>query len=150
MDPSVKNLLLQGYSVYGVDNLNNSYGKKIKKERLTEIKQISKKNNLSYHFEKLDLKNKKKVIDLFKKNNFKIVIHLAAQAGVRESILKSSQFFKDNVIGFLNLIEGCKIKMPAHLLYASSSAVYGNSKKAPFSEKDDSDNPASFYGVTKN
>tara|TARA_A100001011_G_C14286153_1_gene833826 strand:- start:1283 stop:2278 length:996 start_codon:yes stop_codon:yes gene_type:complete len=144
-----KNLLLQGYSVYGVDNLNNSYGKKIKKERLIEIKRISKKNNLSYHFEKLDLKNKKKVIDLFKKNNFKIVIHLAAQAGVRESILKSNQFFKDNVIGFLNLMEGCKIKMPAHLLYASSSAVYGNRKKAPFSEKDDSDNPASFYGVTK-
>ena len=64
-------------------------------------------------------------------------------------MLKSSQFFKDNVIGFLNLLEGCKIKMPAHLLYASSSAVYGNHKKAPFSEKDDSDNPASFYGVTK-
>ena len=145
----LKKILLQGYSVYGVDNLNNSYKKKIKNERLKKIQKLSKKNKFSYHFEKLDLKNKKKVIDLFKKNNFEIVIHLAAQAGVRDSMLKSSQFFNDNVIGFHNLLEGCKLKMPSHLLYASSSAVYGNSDKAPFSEKDDTDNPASFYGVTK-
>ena len=108
----LKKILLQGYSVYGVDNLNNSYKKKIKNERLKEIQKLSKKNKFSYHFEKLDLKNKKKVIDLFKKNNFEIVIHLAAQAGVRDSMLKSSQFFNDNVIGFHNLLEGCKIKMP--------------------------------------
>ncbi len=145
----LKKILLQGYSAYGIDNLNNSYGKNIKTDRLKEIQKLSKKNKFSYHFEKLDLKNKKKVIDLFKKNNFEIVIHFAAQAGVRESMLKSSQFFNDNVIGFQNLLEGCKINMPSHLLFASSSAVYGNSRKAPFSEKDDTDNPASFYGVTK-
>jgi len=133
------------YTIFGVDNLNSYYDVKLKKSRLT----ILKKNNKNFFFTKLDIKNQKKLINFFKKNKFDIVVHLAAQAGVRHSIHNPKTYFDNNVFGFFNILEACKSIKVKNLIYASTSSVYGNVNKFPIKETANTDKPLSFYAATK-
>ena len=137
-------LLKQKKNVIGLDNINNYYDIELKKKRLKELKKYK-----NFKFYKIDLRDFKKLNNLFKKYKFKYVINLAAQAGVRYSILNPQSYVDNNITGFLNILENCKIFKVKHLLYASSSSVYGANKKIPFSEKDGVNHPISFYAVTK-
>ena len=136
-------LLKKKYNVIGVDSLNNYYDLKLKKDRL----EILLKNDLIFH--QVDISDKKVFFDLVKMDRPKYIIHLAAQAGVRYSIDNPEEYVKSNLEGFFNILEAsryCKVK---HLVYASSSSVYGGNKTFPFKEIDNVDNPVSFYAATK-
>ncbi len=137
-------LLKQKKHVIGIDNINNYYDIKLKRKRLDQLKKYK-----NFTFYKVDLRNFKKINSLFKKYKFKYVINLAAQAGVRYSILNPQTYVDNNITGFLNILENCKIFKVKHLLYASSSSVYGANKKIPFSETDGVNHPISFYAATK-
>ncbi|MFV8291711.1 GDP-mannose 4,6-dehydratase [Aerococcus viridans] len=139
-----KQLLKNGHKVIGIDNLNDYYEINLKFERL---KTISDFNNFT--FIKGDISDKKFIFDLFEENNFDIVVNLAAQAGVRYSIENPDAYIQSNVVGFFNIIEACRNFPVEHLLYASSSSVYGSNKKVPFEESDIVDNPVSLYAATK-
>jgi len=133
------------YQIDGVDNLNSYYDIKLKKDRLT-ILEGSKKR---FKFYKLNICNKKKINNLFKKNNYDIVVHLAAQAGVRYSLIDPKTYLKNNIDGFYNIIENSKNFKIKNFIYASTSSVYGNSKKFPLKEEYNTNNPESFYAATK-
>lgn len=139
-----KQLLKNGHKVIGIDNLNDYYEINLKFERL---KTISDFNNFT--FIKGDISDKKFIFDLFEENNFDIVVNLAAQAGVRYSIENPDAYIQSNLVGFFNIIEACRNFPVEHLLYASSSSVYGSNKKVPFEESDNVDNPVSLYAATK-
>ena len=133
----------------GVDNLSIYYDISLKKSRLNEIKKITEKYNLKWKFNKLDLINKNDVDNLFNQFKPEIVIHLAAQAGVRFSINHPEEYINSNLIGFFNVIENCRNHFIKNFLFASSSSVYGDSSKVPFSESNNVDCPVSLYGATK-
>lgn len=137
-------LLNKSYKVIGVDNLNNYYDTKLKKDRLSILKQ---NKNLTFH--KLDLKDKSAVDNVFKEYRPDYVINLAAQAGVRYSIENPYAYADSNLIGFMNILEACRNYPVKHLLYASSSSVYGGNKIAPFSTNHNVDHPVSLYAATK-
>ena len=130
--------------VIGLDNMNDYYDVKIKEERLNELQ---KHNNFT--FIKGNLADKELVMDIFKKYTPQIVVNLAAQAGVRYSIKNPDAYVESNLIGFFNLLEGCRNYPVEHLVYASSSSVYGSNKKVPYSTDDKVDNPVSLYAATK-
>lgn len=130
--------------IIGLDNLNNYYDIKLKKQRLTILKKQA-----NFIFYKQDLTNKNLLIKLFNQYKFAIVINLAAQAGVRYSLTNPDSYLKSNLIGFYNLLEACKTYPPEHLLFASSSSVYGNNNKVPFSTADQTDQPLNLYAATK-
>ena len=132
--------------IVGIDNLNNYYDVKLKNERLKILKQKFPKN---FKFFKISVNDENKLKSIFK--NFKItkVVHFAAQAGVRLSIDKPKFYIKNNIEGFCNLLENCRKFKVKNLIYASSSSVYGDNKKNPFSEKDREDNQASIYAISK-
>tara|TARA_Y100001970_G_C14155471_1_gene815281 strand:- start:542 stop:1504 length:963 start_codon:yes stop_codon:yes gene_type:complete len=138
------NLLSQGHKIYGIDNLNNYYDLKLKKDRIKELK---KEKN--FFFKKVDLSNKKKINLIIKLNKIKYIVHLAAQAGVRYSIDNPESYFKSNLEGFFNILEISKKNKVNHLLFASTSSVYGNNSKFPLNEKTNTDKPLSFYAATK-
>ena len=140
----IKFLDESNYYLVGVDNLNNYYDKKIKINRLKLLKE---KNN--FFFEKVDLKNHKKLSILFKKYKFEKIINLAAQAGVRESIKDPYTYLQNNIVSFVNLLEIAKERNIFNIITASSSSVYGNSKLKLLSEKSNTDNPNSFYAASK-
>ncbi len=140
-----KIFLKNNYSVYGIDNLNNYYDVKLKKDRTNFLKN----NFKNYKFSKIDISDKKKLDKFFKKNHFNIVINLAAQAGVRYSIKNPDAYVKSNLLGFCNLIELSKKYKINHFVYASTSSVYGMNQKQPLSEKDNVDHPIQFYAATK-
>ncbi len=137
-------LLEQGVRVVGFDNINDYYDVNLKYARLDILKEY---NNFS--FVKGDLADKEAVERLFKENDFDIVVNLAAQAGVRYSIENPQAYMESNVIGFFNILEACRHNPVEHLLYASSSSVYGNQQKIPFSTDDDVSKPISLYAATK-
>jgi UDP-glucuronate 4-epimerase len=140
-----KQLILNNkYSVYGIDNLNNYYDKKLKLDRLKDLKK-----HKNFNFKKIDLINMKVLSTLFKDQKFDIVINLAAQAGVRHSITNPDDYFNSNVIGFYNILKLSKQFKIEHLLFASTSSVYGNNKSLPLTEEDKSESPLSFYAATK-
>ena len=139
-----KRLLSEGYEVIGIDNLNDYYSVELKKERLKNL--ISEKK---FTFLKLDIANKELLFDVFKNHNFSYVIHLAAQAGVRYSIDHPDVYIQSNIVGFFNVLEACRHYPVKHLIYASSSSVYGNNSKVPYSIDDKVDNPVSLYAATK-
>lgn len=153
----VELLLNEGNKVLGVDNLNSYYDPKLKEARLKKIK--NGKNSNNFQFERLDLSNSNAIKDLFIKNKFDGVIHLAAQAGVRYSMQNPHAYIDSNIIGFVNILEGIRSyaekpnvyggAQTCHLVYASSSSVYGGSTRLPFSEKDRNDRPISLYAATK-
>lgn len=136
-----KEFLNKNKKVIGIDNLNNYYSTKLKKNRL----RLLKKNNKKFIFYKCDLLNFKRLNEIIKRNKIRFIIHLAAQAGVRDSIHNPKKYFNNNVIGFFNILEICK-KNNLNLIYASSSSVYGEEK--PMNEKTEAI-PIQFYAATK-
>ncbi|EJL9531631.1 MULTISPECIES: NAD-dependent epimerase [Enterobacteriaceae] len=140
----VSKLLLEaGHQVVGIDNLNDYYDVNLKQSRLNLL------DHPNFSFYKLDLADRDKIFSLFTAEHFVRVIHLAAQAGVRYSIENPHAYVDSNLLGFLNILEGCRHTRVAHLLYASSSSVYGMNKKMPFSTEDAVDHPVSLYAATK-
>ena len=137
-------LLKENKKVIGIDNLNNYYSRNLKFDRLKILKKYK-----NFKFFKNDISNEKKLKKIFFKHKPSYVIHLAAQAGVRHSITKPQDYTRSNLVGFANILEFSKIMKVKHLLYASSSSVYGNTKKFPLSENDKQTNPISYYGATK-
>ena len=137
-------LIKRDYDVFGVDNLNDYYDPKLKLDRLNILK--SHKN---FHFERIDISNKEQISNIFKKFNFKKVINLAAQPGVRYSIKNPYAYMTSNLNGFLNILEQCRNNNIQGLVYASSSSVYGDNKSKPFGINDRVNKPISLYGATK-
>ena len=133
-----------GYQVIGIDNLNDYYDVNLKLARLEKLKEMP-----GFSFEKLDLTDRDGMQALFAKNIFSCVINLAAQAGVRYSLINPHAYLESNLHGFLNILEGCRHNKVGHLLYASSSSVYGANKKMPFSVHDNVDHPISLYAASK-
>ena len=139
-----KLLLEKGLQVVGIDNMNDYYDQQLKEDRL---KQLKERENFSFF--QIDLKDKENLDELFKKEKFDYVINLAAQAGVRYSITNPYAYVDSNLIGFINILEACRKYPIKHLLYASSSSVYGGNKVAPFSTEHNVDHPVSLYAATK-
>ncbi|UHM90584.1 NAD-dependent epimerase [Rahnella victoriana] len=137
-------LLAAGHSVIGIDNLNDYYDVNLKFARLAQLE-----NKDGFEFIKLDLADREGMAALFAEQRFERVIHLAAQAGVRYSIENPLAYADSNLTGFVNVLEGCRHNKVGHLLYASSSSVYGLNKKQPFSTDDSVDHPVSLYAATK-
>lgn len=136
-------LSAEGYNVIGIDSLNNYYDVKLKNDRLAQLQQY---NNFIFH--NIDISDKVNFDRVFKENKIDIVINLAAQAGVRYSIENPYQYIDSNIIGFMNVLEACRNFPIEHLIFASSSSVYG-SNKIPFSTDDHTDHPISLYAATK-
>lgn len=139
-----QHLLEQGHSVVGLDNLNNYYEVKLKKDRLAQL--LLEKN---FRFVEMDLADRGGVAGLFSSEKFQRVIHLGAQAGVRYSLENPMAYADSNLIGTLTVLEGCRHNKVEHLVYASSSSVYGMNSKMPFSTTDRVDHPVSLYAATK-
>jgi UDP-glucuronate 4-epimerase len=140
-------LLARGDTVIGVDSLNDYYDVSLKKSRLQDIAGHPQANK--FKFIKLDLADMVATEALFKVEQPERVIHLAAQAGVRYSLQNPQAYVQSNLVAFTNILEGCRHNRIAHLVYASSSSVYGGNTKLPFSEQDTVDHPVSFYAATK-
>ena len=139
-----KRLLDSGHTVVGFDNMNDYYDVSLKEARLDILDKYDK-----FTFVKGDLADKAVVDSLFEKNGFDIAVNLAAQAGVRYSITNPQAYINSNIIGFFNILEACRHYPVEHLVYASSSSVYGTNKKIPYSTDDKVDNPVSLYAATK-
>ena len=140
-------LLSRGENVTGIDNLNDYYDPDLKVERLTEISKHPRAKNFT--FIELDIADRSAMSLLFSEHNFEIVVNLAAQAGVRYSLENPHSYVNSNITGFLNVLEGCRHSKVKHLVYASSSSVYGMNVKQPFSTEDRVDYPVSLYAATK-
>lgn len=139
-----KKLCRDGYQVTGIDNLNDYYDPALKKARLAILEELP---NFSFH--RIDLLEKEKIDHLFRENRFAYVVNLAAQAGVRYSLTNPYAYIDANVTGFLNILEACRHHPVRHLVYASSSSVYGGNKAMPFSVHHNVDHPVSLYAATK-
>lgn len=137
-------LLADGYEVIGIDNLNAYYPVALKQARLTQLN-----DNPAFRFQLQDISDAASVMTLFARERFDAVIHLAAQAGVRYSLENPQAYIQSNLVGFANILEGCRHHPVVHLVYASSSSVYGMNTKVPFSEYDPVDCPVSLYAATK-
>lgn len=137
-------LLTEGIQVYGIDNLNEYYDVNLKKARLAQLQPQA-----GFTFEYLDLSNRAGVASLFEANQFDCVVNLAAQAGVRYSLINPHAYVDSNLTGFVNILEGCRHHAVKHLVYASSSSVYGVNPKVPFATSDNVDHPISLYAATK-
>ncbi len=137
-------LLARGDQVHGIDNLNNYYDVSLKQARLART--TTQRN---FSFEKLDVADREGMAALFKKHSFDVVVHLAAQAGVRYSLENPHAYIDSNIVGFCNVLEGCRHSKAKHLVFASSSSVYGANTRLPFSEHDNVDHPVSLYAATK-
>ncbi|MEM7795856.1 MAG: NAD-dependent epimerase [Cyanobacteria bacterium P01_C01_bin.118] len=139
-----KRLLAEGDVVYGIDNLNDYYDVSLKQARLEQLLPHS-----SFSFANVDLADRDNMAALFKRQSFDRVIHLAAQAGVRYSLKNPYAYADSNLAGFIHILEGCRHSSVEHLVYASSSSVYGANRKVPFSTEDNVDHPVSLYAATK-
>ncbi len=135
--------------IVGLDNMNDYYDVSIKEYRLTEIEKEEKKHNAKWTFVKGNIADKALIENLFAEHKFDVVVNLAAQAGVRYSITNPDVYIESNLIGFYNILEACRNHPVEHLVYASSSSVYGSNKKIPYSTDDKVDNPVSLYAATK-
>jgi len=153
-------LVSQGHEVYGIDNINDYYDPKLKFDRLKQLGFNEAESKLfknevrsakfnSLRFSRIDLVDNESIDNLFKKEQFEVVCNLAAQAGVRYSIENPKAYIDSNISGFLNILEGCRNHKVKHLVYASSSSVYGENKKIPFETTDNVDHPISLYAATK-
>ena len=139
-----KDLLEENHNIIGVDNLNDYYSEEFKKLRLNELKKFP-----NFSFSLLGIENFQRMKKIFEKNNFNLVINLAAQAGVSLSVEKPRAYFDSNILGFFNILELCKEFKIKRLIYASSSSVYGDNLKIPFSSKNPADHPKNFYAASK-
>lgn len=144
--------LLSDYNcaeLVGLDSITDYYDVNIKYERLKEIEALATLTGKKWTFVKANLADKVEIDNLFKKYHFAVVVNLAAQAGVRYSITNPDAYIQSNLIGFYNILEACRHFEVEHLVYASSSSVYGSNKKIPYSTDDKVDNPVSLYAATK-
>lgn len=139
-----KALLERGDDVIGVDNLNDYYDVNLKKSRLQILKEYK-----NFTFVKIDISHKADLFKQFEENNINRVVNLAAQAGVRYSLENPDAYIESNIVGFVNILEACRHHQIEHLVYASSSSVYGANKTFPFSESTNIDHPMSLYAATK-
>ena len=139
-----RKLIKVGYEVIGMDNINDYYSILLKKDRLNALRKLNK-----FQFHQDDICNDRNLIGIFKKYKPNKVLHLAAQAGVRYSIENPHNYIQSNIVGFMNILEDCKIFNVESLIYASSSSVYGKNQKLPFSENDRTDKQISIYATTK-
>ncbi len=139
-----KKLLGEGHEVVGVDNVNDYYSVKLKEDRLAQLQP-----NDNFLFEKLDVSHQAQMETLFSEHAFDCIIHLAAQAGVRYSLENPHAYIQSNLVGFTHILEGARHTKVGHLVYASSSSVYGANKQLPFSVSDNVDHPVSLYAATK-
>ncbi len=137
-------LLARGDEVHGIDNLNDYYDVTLKEARLSRLE-----GKPNFHFERIDIGDGAAMSALFAKHCFDVVVNLAAQAGVRYSLENPQAYIDANIVWFTNILEGCRHSNVAHLVYASSSSVYGGNTKMPFSESDSVDHPISLYAATK-
>ena len=137
-------LLADGIEVYGIDNLNDYYDVNLKRDRLAQLK-----DKPSFVFQQMELSDRPKIADLFATQSFNAVVNLAAQAGVRYSLVNPHVYVDSNLTGFVNILEGCRHHNIQHLVFASSSSVYGVNPKVPFSVSDNVDRPISLYAATK-
>jgi UDP-glucuronate 4-epimerase len=137
-------LLARGDEVVGLDNLNDYYEVSLKEDRLRQLTSLP-----GFRFAKLDVADRPGIERLFAAERFERVIHLAAQAGVRYSLQNPQAYVDSNLVGFVNILEGCRHNRVQHLVYASSSSVYGGNTRMPFSEHDSVDHPVSLYAATK-
>ena len=155
-----KTLLAQGFEVIGLDSINDYYDVDLKYSRLEKLgvsketgeiwnQEISSTLYTNFRFIRVNLEDKKLLPVIFERYGFDVVVNLAAQAGVRYSIENPMAYIESNVVGFANLLECCRHYKVGHLVYASSSSVYGENSKVPFSEEDRVDNPVSLYAATK-
>lgn len=135
---------VEGVKVIGLDNMNDYYDVRLKEARLKDLEQYS-----NYTFFKGDLANRELINKIFEDYKPSVVVNLAAQAGVRYSITNPDAYINSNIIGFYNILEACRYNPVEHLVYASSSSVYGGNTKVPFSTEDKVDNPVSLYAATK-
>ena len=141
---TAQRLLARGDTVTGIDNLNDYYDPALKQARLERLRGLP-----GFRFERLDLADRAGMEALFARERFDAVVHLAAQAGVRYSITNPHAYLESNLTGFGHVLEGCRAQGVGHLVYASSSSVYGGNTKMPFSEEDAVDHPVSLYAATK-
>lgn len=139
-----KRLIARGDKVIGLDNINDYYDVHLKEARLAQLKPMN-----GFQFVKLDLANRQGMIDLFEEYPIARVVHLAAQAGVRYSLVNPHAYTDSNIEGFMSILEGCRHRKVEHLVYASSSSVYGGNTRMPFSIHDNVDHPVSLYAATK-
>jgi UDP-glucuronate 4-epimerase len=139
-----QHLLARGNTVVGIDNLNTYYDIRLKKDRLAQLT-----NRTGFHFLHLDLADRDGMTRLFADQKLERVVHLAAQAGVRYSLTNPHAYIESNLVGFLHILEGCRHTNVQHLVYASSSSVYGANTKMPFSVHDNVDHPVSLYAASK-
>lgn len=139
-----RRLLSEGETVLGVDNLNDYYDVALKEDRLGRLR-----GEAGFEFEKLDIADRAAMEDLFEGTSVDGVVHLAAQAGVRHSLEEPHTYVRSNLVGFLNVLEGCRHHDVPHLVFASSSSVYGANEKQPYSVQDTVDHPVSLYAATK-
>ncbi|NNE31163.1 MAG: NAD-dependent epimerase [Winogradskyella sp.] len=154
-----KVLISKGYKVVGLDNINDYYDVNLKYSRLKELgiahqdaesfNKLSKSSISDFSFVRMNLEDRENLPELFKSENFDIVCNLAAQAGVRYSLENPETYIDSNLVGFLNILECCRHNAIKHLVYASSSSVYGLNEKIPFSTDDNVDHPISLYAATK-
>ena len=147
----VKRLLhdVKGATIIGIDNMNSYYDIRLKQFRLDELNRIDGINGNQWIFLKGDIADKDAIDDIFGQYKPAVVVNLAAQAGVRYSITNPDAYIQSNLIGFYNILEACRHNPVEHLVYASSSSVYGSNKKVPYSTDDKVDNPVSLYAATK-
>ena len=139
---------LKSATIINIDNENDYYDVRLKEYRKAELEQL-KPEGIAYHYVKGDIADKALIDKLFEENKFDVVVNLAAQAGVRYSITNPDAYIMSNMMGFYNILEACRHNPVEHLVYASSSSVYGGNKKVPFSTDDRVDNPVSLYAATK-
>ena len=137
-------LLARGDEVVGLDNLNDYYDVRLKHDRLARLTP-----HANFRFVQCDVADRAEMAQLFEQGRFERVVHLAAQAGVRYSIQNPHAYIDSNIVGFTNILEGCRHSGVQHLAYASSSSVYGGNTRMPFSEHDSVDHPVSLYAATK-
>ena len=137
-------LLNRGDTVVGVDNLNDYYDISLKEARLTKLQ-----NKKGFSFQKIDITDKKSLDNVFKLESPEKIIHLAAQAGVRYSITNPNTYIDSNILGFFNMLEACRYHPVQHMVFASSSSVYGANTSMPFSVHDNVDHPLSLYAASK-
>ena len=144
-----KKLIKSGFDVVGLDNLNSYYDVSLKKARLNYVLDEAKKNKVRFKFYKCGLEDRENLENIFSLHKSKIVVHLAAQAGVRYSLINPDSYFKSNLLGFYNILELIKDHKVENFIFASSSSVYGGNKEIPFSEVDKVDKPLNLYAASK-
>lgn len=142
-------LMRDGHNIIGIDNLNDYYDPALKQMRLAALRKAEEELDAEFEFLEIDLADREAIAGLFAACKFDVVINLAAQAGVRYSLENPHAYADANLTGFLNILEGCRHNKPNHLIFASSSSVYGMNAKTPFSVADNTDYPISLYAATK-